>query len=232
MQLRKPQIKLAIVDDHNLFRKGLITLINLADRNKYLVLFEAENGKDMISKLDRKALPDIVLLDIDMAGMDGFETVDWLRKHYPQIAVLVISMVETEDAVMRMVKLGVKGFLSKDIEVEDIHQALKAIAAKGFYYTDFLTGKLIGSLQDEKVASSDHEDAGEEDPLKIELNQNERRFLQLACSEKNYSEISDEMCLSPKTIDGYRAALFTRFNVKNRVGMVLFAIKHGLVTIK
>lgn len=90
MSYRKPQIKIAIVDDHNLFRKGLITLINLADKHNYLVVLEAESGKDMIRKLDKKALPDILLLDIDMPDMDGYEAMLWLRDNYPKIAVLVV----------------------------------------------------------------------------------------------------------------------------------------------
>ena len=100
MPTRSQQIKLAIVDDHKLFRKGLITLIGMAYKNNYLILFEAGSGKEMMSKLDKKALPDIILMDIDMPDMDGFETVAWLQQHYPQIAVLVVSMIEKEEAIV------------------------------------------------------------------------------------------------------------------------------------
>src|SRR6266536_5097208 len=102
MSFKRTQIKLAIVDDHNLFRKGLITLINLADKNNYIVVFEAENGKDLMTKLDKKVLPDIILMDIDMPDMDGFETVLWLQEHYPSISILVVSMIEKEEAIVRM----------------------------------------------------------------------------------------------------------------------------------
>jgi two-component system, NarL family, invasion response regulator UvrY len=232
MAIRKPLVKLAIVDDHNLFRKGLITLINLADKNnQYLVVFEAESGADMIEKLDKKAIPDILLLDIDMPDMDGFETVAWLQKHYPQVSVLVISMVETEEAVVRMVRLGVKGYLSKDIEVDDMYQALKAINEKGHYYTDFLTGRLIDSLQNEKLENP-HNDANRPgNAIWNQLNENERRFIELACTEMTYEQIAERMFLSPKTIDGYRHTIFARFNIKSRVGLVLFAIRKGLVQI-
>jgi len=232
MPIRKPPIKIAIVDDHNLFRKGLITLINLADKQqRYLLVFEAESGQDMIQKLDKKALPDILLLDVDMPDMDGFETVTWLHTHFPQISVLVISMVETEEAVVRMVRLGVKGYLSKDIEVQDIHDALKAISEKGYYYTDFLTGKLVESLKNETPASGGSEISGNPNPIWDRLNENERKFMEFACTELTYEQIAAKMYLSPKTIDGYRQTLFSRFKVKSRVGLVLFAIRNGLVDI-
>lgn len=229
MSYRKPPIKIAIVDDHNLFRKGLITLINLADKQNYLVVLEAESGKDLIKKIDKKALPDILLLDIDMPDMDGYETMSWLKIHYPTIAVLVVSMVETEEAIIRMLRLGVKGYLSKDIEVEDIHQALQAISSKGYYYTDFVTGKLIQSLQTDHSANSE---GVIENPIWTSLNENERKFIEFSCSELTYEQIAEKMFLSSKTIDGYRGKIFTRYNIKSRPGLVLFAIKNQLFKIE
>lgn len=231
MTYRRNPIKIGIVDDHNLFRKGLIKLINPAENANYLIVLEAEGGKDMIRKLDKKALPDILLLDIDMPDMDGYETMAWLKANHPGIAVLVVSMVDTDEAITRMLRLGVKGYLSKDIEEEDIHKALQALSNKGYYYTDFLTGKLIDALKNdsgEKTAN------GELSELLIwnQINENELKFLKLACSELKYEEIAEKMFLSPKTVDGYRAALFTRFNIKNRQGLVLFAIKNQLVKVE
>jgi two-component system, NarL family, invasion response regulator UvrY len=226
----KADIKLAIVDDHNLFRKGLMKLISLGDKdNKYTVLFEAENGNDLKDKLNRKTPPDIILMDIDMPDMDGFETVEWLQKHFPDINILVISMFESEESVIRMLRLGVKGYLSKDIEVEDMHMALEAIANKGFYYTDFISGIMAHTIQN----NSFNKYAKGEKCVEIlnELAENEREFLKLACTEMTYQKIADKMCLSPKTIDGYREALFQKFNVKSRVSLAMYAVKHGLVKI-
>jgi len=166
-----------------------------------------------------------------MPDMDGFETMIWLKDHYPSIAVLVVSMVETEEAVVRMLRLGVKGYLSKDIEVEDIHQALQAISAKGFYYTDFITGKLIESLQTD-TSEKTEVDSMSENIVWKKLTENERKFIKLACSELTYDQIAEKMFLSPKTIDGYRSAIFTRFNIKNRPGLILFALKNHLFSIE
>lgn len=212
------KLKIALVDDHVLFRKGLITLIQLAYPDAE-ILFEADNGLDMQTQLDAENPPEVILLDISMPVMDGFATMQWLNKNYPDIKVLVVSMVEREETIVRMLKMGVKGYLSKDVEPDELANALSALRARGVYYTDFVTGKLISSLH------------GGEPKAAATLNVQEQKFLELACSELTYAEIADRMCLSPKTIDGYRSALFEKLNVKTRVGLVLYAIKNKLVAI-
>jgi two-component system, NarL family, invasion response regulator UvrY len=224
----QPRIKLAIADDHKLFRKGLISLINMINEDRYLIVFEAENGKDLISKLDKKALPDIVIMDINMPGMDGFETVDWLQSHYPTIHILVVSMMEKEENIVRMLKLGVKGYLSKDIDPKDLENAITAIMSKGFYYTDFITGKLIHSLRNE---GKNEDGAGFNELAWNSLNEREREFLKYACTEMTYQEIADLMYLNVKTVDGYRDRIFDKLKVKNRIGLVLYAVRNGLVNI-
>lgn len=213
-------LNIAIVDDHNLFRKGLIKLINLGNiQNKYNILFEADNGHDLQGKMRQTPFPDIILMDIDMPDMDGFEAVDWLQRTHASVKVLVISMVESDEAILRMLRLGVKGYLSKDIEVEDMHRALETIANNGFYYSDTATKvmnyNLNGTMSPNKKA--------------VYLSENEREFIKLAASELTYQQIAEKMNLSPKTIDGYREALFQRLKVKNRVALALYAVKHGIV---
>ena len=222
------QIKLALVDDHNLFRKGLIKLINLADKeNKYHILFEADNGNDLKDKLNKRALPDIVLMDIEMPDMDGYESVEWMRKNYPDISILVVSMFDSEEAIIKMLRLGVKGYLSKHIEVEDMHMALESIGKKGFYYSDSVAGVMAQIIQG-NAAGDEQKNSGR---IKNNLSENEAEFLNLACTELTYQQIADKMNLSPKTIDGYREALFTRFNVKSRVSLAMYAVKNELVKI-
>lgn len=209
------RIKLAIVDDHKLFRKGLISLIEMVFPN-FEVLFEADSGIDLQQKISPNNLPDIVLMDVNMPGMNGFAAVQWLRERYPHLSILIVSMLENEATVIQMLKLGVKGYLCKDVEPQELKDAIYAIMNKGFYYTDFITGKLVHSLQ-----------VGEENVLQI--NNREKEFIHFACSDLTYQEIADKMFLSPKTIDGYRNSLFEKFNVKSRVGLVLYAIRNGVV---
>lgn len=222
MKTTIPSLNIALVDDHNLFRKGLIKLINLGDtQNRYNILFEAENGRDLKEKMIQPPFPDIILMDIDMPDVNGFESVEWLQRTHPSVKVLVISMVDSELEILRMLRLGVKGYLSKDIEVEDMHRALEAIAGNGFYYSDVaaevLNLNLNGGPRQNDAAQS--------------LSENEREFLKLVATEMTYDQIADKMHLSPKTIDGYRDALFKRLNVKTRVTLALYAVRQGIVTL-
>lgn len=218
MAINQP-MRLALVDDHRLFRKGMISLLEVA-ANDYSILFEASDGLEMQQKIDPQNQPDIILMDINMPAMDGFEAVQWLSANFPLIKVLVVSMIEKEESIVKMLQLGVKGYLCKDVEPKELGEALEAIMNKGFYYTDFITGKLVHSLQNNHPEKNNA-------PADHNMNDREKDFLQLACSELTYNEIAAKMFLSPKTIDGYRNALFEKLSVKSRVGLALFAVKHG-----
>jgi len=115
-------IKLALVDDHKLFRKGLISLIEMVNKNR-TILFEAVNGLDMQTKINKNNTPDIVLMDVNMPGMDGLASVQWLKNAYPNVKVLVISMIEKEESIVKMLKLGVKGYLCKDVEPKELGES-------------------------------------------------------------------------------------------------------------
>jgi two-component system invasion response regulator UvrY len=225
------RIKVGIADDHTLFRKGLIKLLN---QDRYELLFDVEDGSKVVDQLEKKdaAIPDIIIMDLQMRGMNGYETVSWLKENHPQIKVLVVSMVDSDDMVVRMLKLGVKGYLSKEMEPEDLHAALDSIMRKNYYYTDFITNKLVHSIQneDETTKGSKHE---MHLPHKLwnSLSTKQKEFLRYACTEMVYEEIADKMCVSPRTIDGYRDVVFERFNTKSRIGLVLYAIRNKLVSI-
>jgi two-component system, NarL family, invasion response regulator UvrY len=230
MKEEQVPIKLAIVDDHNLFRKGLIKLINLADtENKYRVIFEATNGYDLKEKLNRSNLPHIILMDIDMPDMDGYEAVKWLKETFPEISILVISMFDAEEPIIRMLRLGINGYLSKNIEVDDMHCALEAIGTKGFYYPEFVSGAMARAIQQSGPDGQIGSEAGNAGKGANDLSDNEKKFLKLACTELTYMQIAEKMDLSPKTIDGYRETLFNRFKVKSRVSLAMYAVRNGLV---
>lgn len=218
-----PQIKLGIVDDHNLFRKGLISLIHKLNTD-FNILIEAESGLILKEKLNPNNLPDIILLDINMPDMDGFETVKWLHSTFPSIKILVISMIGKEHTMIQMLRMGVKGYLSKDVELKELGEALEAIYKKGFYYTDFITGKLVHSFQ--------HGIPEIQSILEFhELKDREKEFIPLACSELTYKEIADKMCVSEKSVDSYRNTIFSKLHLKSRVGLVIHAIKRGWVDV-
>lgn len=214
-------ITLGLVDDHTLFRKGLVSLIKTLNL-ECSILFEASDGEELQHIMDKNNIPDIVLLDVNMPRKDGFETVQWLHNNHPNVKVLIISMIGKEEVIVKMLKLGVKGYLSKDVEPEELEAALTSLMKKGFYYTDFITGTLVHSFQN---GVSEFEGA-----LRFhELKEREREFIKHACSEMTYYEIADKMFVSPKTIDGYRNSVFEKLNVKNRVGLVLHAIRENWI---
>lgn len=218
------KIKLAVVDDHKLFRDGLTELIN--GFSEYIVIIEADNGADFINQLGAKGIPDIILLDINMKVMDGFETADWLKEHHPMVKVLVLSMYENENAIIRMIKSGAKGYVLKDIRKKELEQALSSLVTKGYYYSDLVTGKLIHVINTGDEKKSGH---SRDNTL---INAKEIEFLKLVCTEITYKEIAEKMNLSPHTIDGYRDVLFEKLDVKSRVGLVLYAIKNKIVLIE
>ena len=191
------KIKIALVDDHELFRDGLLELVN--SFNVYKVIIEAGNGTDFIKQIELKGLPDIVLLDINMKEMDGFQTAEWLKANHPQVKILVLSMYENENAIIRMIKSGAKGYILKNIRKNELENALSSLVTKGYHYTDLITGKIIHMIN-----SIDETKAGQSFNDLSSMSAKEIEFLKLACSELTYKEIAEKMYLSPHTIDGYR----------------------------
>lgn len=220
MTTSKPAV--VLVDDHVLLRNGLANLIR--SFGEYTVLFEAYNGADLISQLKSRSLPDIVLLDVNMPDMDGYETASWLKRNHPEIKILALSMYDTDNSIIRMLKNGVKGYILKDIEPAELKIALESVISKGFYYSEMVTGKLIHTI-------NTFDGAQPKVNQLLRLNDRELEFLKLACTECTYKEIAERMYLSPRTIDGYRDALFEKLTVRTRVGLVLYAIRNGIVSV-
>lgn len=212
----------ALVDDHELLRTGLAAIINSFEGFK--VVFEANNGKQFIEKVKGKTPPDIVLLDITMPVMDGYETSSWIKANLAQTKVLVLSMLENDTAIIRMLKNGARGYILKDSKPKVFKDALDNIRDSGYFINELVSNKLMHYIN--------HEEVFEGDALALNnLSENETTFLKWICTEKTYKEIADEMCLSPRTIDTYRDNLFKKLDVKTRVGLAIFAIKNGIVNI-
>ncbi|MFY7900048.1 MAG: response regulator [Chitinophagaceae bacterium] len=212
-------VEIAVTDDHELFRKGLIALIDALD-GRFKVVIEATNGNDLITQLQAApSIPDLIILDMNMPGKSGYETVVWLNQHYPNIKVLIVSMVEREESVIQMLKLGVRGYLSKDIAPEHLEEAILAVTEKGFYYTDFITGKLLLELQKDINSIN----------TPVFLSEKEKEILQLMCTELTHKEIANKLGVSVKTVDNYRDVLCKKLNAVSRIGLVTYAIRNKIV---
>lgn len=213
-------IKIALVDDHVLFRKGLASLIKLF--SGYRVTLEAANGKDFIRQLNPAECPDIVLLDISMPEMDGFETAAWIRDHHPEIKVLALSTMDSEASIIRMVRQGAKGYVLKDAEPEELKRAFDEVLRFGYFFNDLVTHRVMKALTG--VANSI-------DATFEKLSDRELEFLKHSCSELSYTQIADIMCVSPRTVEGYRNSLCEKLGLKTRTGLAIYAIKNGIVIV-
>jgi DNA-binding NarL/FixJ family response regulator len=182
----------------------------------YEVLYEANNGKELLDRIKLKMVPDVVLLDISMPEMDGFETALWLKNNYPEVKVLALSMNDKEDSIVGMLRNGARGYLLKGCKPFELKQALDAVVDKGYYYTEFVTGQLIKSLNPETLQNP-------QDNLR--LNERELEFVKWACSDLTYVQIADKMCVSPRTVDGYRESVFQKLNVKSRQTLAMAAVR-------
>lgn len=211
----------ALVDDHALLRNGLAALV---EDLGYKVIIQADNGQIFVDKIQEGQVPDIVLLDINMPVMDGYKTAAWLKKNCPSAKVLALSMNDDDQAIIRMLRNGARGYLLKDNEPEELKTALLAVLDKGFYHSELVTSRLLQSLNTpEKKELPRVED--------FDLSEKEKDFLKHACSEMTYREIAEQMAVSPRTIDSWRDILFEKLELKSRVGLVIFAIKHGIVKV-
>jgi two-component system, NarL family, invasion response regulator UvrY len=212
---------IALVDDHSLLRNGLAQLVESLGHK---VLFEADNGQHFQQQLNGNNHPDIVLMDINMQPMDGFETTQWLKENHPDIQVLALSMYDNEGSIIRMLKCGAKGYILKDSDPTELQTAINSVLTKGYYYSDLVSGKLIHAIN--KI-----DDTGSDINTITSLNEREIDFLKYTCTEFTYKEIAEKMFVSPRTIDGYRDDLFDKLKVKTRVGLVMYAIKNGVVIV-
>ena len=213
--------KVALVDDHSLLRDALGKIIDSLP--EYHVSILADNGKDFTEKIKHQLAPQLVILDLNMPVYNGFETAKWIRNNYPEMLVLVLTMYDSEIALLQLLQVGVRGFLKKDIHPTELKFAMQSVLSTGYYYSHNTTGRLVNLFKNDGLKSM---------PLhNIIINQNELRFLKLASTEFTYKEIASQMNISPRTVDNYRDSLFIKLNVKSRVGLAMFAIKSGIVTL-
>ncbi|WP_316737768.1 response regulator transcription factor [Pedobacter aquatilis] len=208
-------LPIAIVDDHTLFRQGLANL--LSEFEEIDIVFQATNGVDMQNQIKSHPGVQLVLMDINMPVMDGYAATRFIKKEYPDVKVLALSMHEEEKAIIEMLKAGAGGYILKGSTPSDLVIAIKAIIEKGFYINEMVSGRLLFQLK-------------KEDPKPI-ITEKELTFLQHCSTELTYKDIADLMNISPRTVDNYRESLFAKLNIKTRTGLVVYGIKNDLIKI-
>lgn len=206
---------IVIVDDHLLIAKAISSMIN--EFKGYNVLYEVENGKELKDKFQlEKNIPDIVLLDISMPVMNGFETAAWLKQNHPAVKVIVLTMQGDDVSLVKMIRAGAISYLNKNVHPTELQKALDAVCEKGMYYPDWATSRILHAL------------AHNEDEQVIKLSEREIEFLRYCCTEMTYNEMGEKMFCSGRTVESYRDSLFEKLHVKTRTALALFAVKMGL----
>ena len=203
-----------VVDDHVLLSQAIGGLVE--DFNKFQVLYLCNNGRELLDKFaNPNNVPDLVLMDIKMPILNGIETAEILKKEFPKVKILALSIEEDEYTILKMLRAGASGYLLKYTKKDILEKALEEVMENGYYYTNTVTQILMDSLENE---------------IDTELKEKEIEFIKLACTDMSYKEIAKTMCCSYKTVEGYRDAVHKKLKIKNRIGLVLFAIHHNLFT--
>jgi DNA-binding NarL/FixJ family response regulator len=213
-------IKIMIVDDHDLFREGLKYILSKAP--EFQIAGDASNGVEYLEKL-QSIKPDIVLMDIDMPRMNGFEATRQSLEIYPDLKIITLSMHGDQGHYQRMIELGVKGFVLKDSGISQLKNAISEVYQGRNYFSQ----ELLMSIILKKVQSPQ----GEQLRLKLDISARELEVLQYICKACTNKQIADSLYISPKTVEGHKAKLMEKTNSSNSVSLVLFAIKNHLVEI-
>lgn len=204
-------IKIALTDDHNLFRKSLKFLIDHFDNME--VVLEAENGLQLLRKIGKLKV-DVVLLDLQMPVMDGFETGMYLREFYPDVKIVVLTLLNDKDSIQKIMHLGADGYLTKKIDPHILKKALESIFVNGFYLDRDVAYVLANLTEDELVK---------------DFTLREVQIIRLSAQELSAKEIAIELGISIRTVEAFRGNLICKTNSKNFVGVILYALKHKII---
>lgn len=208
------RVKVALVDDHTLFRTGLRTL--LEGDGACEVVGQAADGAELLARLEAGLRPEVVLLDIDMPRVDGFAVAERLAAEYPHIGIVVLSMHGERDYYFRMVALGAKGFLLKNSDFAQVAAAIEAVAGGGTYFSP----ELLKILSDAAPA-----------PTLDPLTEREIEVLRLICQGLSSQQIAGRLFLSKRTVEAHRANLLEKTGALNTANLVIYAVRRGLIAL-
>jgi two-component system, NarL family, invasion response regulator UvrY len=216
--MNQPVINVGYAEDHHAVRKGIVSLIEESGDIK--VTLEGSDGKDLLDKLSLcEQLPDVLLMDLNMPVMNGFDLLKEIRKRWPNIPALVLTSFYQEYYIMQMIRLGARGYLLKSTDPEHIIDGIRKVYEYGYYYNESLSGKMVSGLVAEKFKA----------PV---LNEREIELLRHVCSDYSYADIARLMQTTYKTVDGIRMRLCTKLQINSRIGLVLAAIRFGYYTVE
>lgn len=213
------KIKIAIADDYKIFRDGL--KVGLLNDDNLEVVLEADNGEDLLAGFE-KNLPDVVIMDLKMPIMDGMEATKVIKKKYSTVKVLVVTMYEDDKFIIHLMENGANGYLLKNADAEEIKKSIYAVHENGYYFNDVVNKALLKKL----VLKGNLKPSFNQN---IEFTERELEVLKLICAEKTAVEIGKEIFLSPRSVEGIRQRLIEKVGVRNTAGLVMFAIKNGII---
>jgi len=207
-------IHIAYADDHAIVRKGIITFIK--EMGGIEVDIEAGNGRDLINQLEKaKTLPDICMIDINMPGLNGFDTLIEIKERWPQMRTLVLTIFDHELYIIRMIKHGANGYLLKSCDPEDIKRALTSIYLNGFYHSEMVNTQLLFAIKNKEVKLP-------------HFTEKELQVLKYCCTDLSYAQIAQKMETTSRSVEGYRDSLFKKLKVNSRVSLALYAVQAGI----
>lgn len=213
------KIKIAIADDYKIFREGL--KVGLSADDSLEVILEADNGEDLLKGLESNS-PDVIIMDLKMPIMDGMEATKEVRKKFPSIKVLVVSMYEDDKFIIHLMENGANGYLLKNAEPDEIRRSIYSVHENGYYFNDLVNKALLKKL----VLKNNLKPSFNQN---IDLTEREQEVLKMICEEKTAAEIAKEIFLSPRSVEGIRQRLIEKIGVRNTAGLVMFAVKNGIV---
>ena len=214
------QIRVAIADDHQIFRKGVILSMRAYTNIEFI--FEASNGEELLQKIKEQEEPDVILCDLKMPVKDGIDATKQITKDYPKVRVIILTMYEDERFVGHLMDCGAAGYLLKSTEPSEIRSAIQDVMRTGFYLNPFVNKVLIKKNYGKQKFNPSLS-------TEIIVTEREKEVLTLVCMEYTASEIALKMEISSRTVEAIKDRLMERFGVKNSVGLVFYAMKNQLI---
>ena len=213
-------LRIAITDDHALFRKSLSLLVGSFENME--VVLEASNGKDLLEKLKSVSV-DILLLDIEMPEMDGFETSQKISELYPNIKVLILTLRNEEDVIRKLMSIGIHGYFTKNTDPSELRNAISRLNDGGFYFEKSLTAIIQNILEDSTIISKAQE--------VLIFTEREMEIVRLTLKEYSGTQIAYELNISPKTVEKHKRNLMEKIGSKNFIGVLVYALLHDFISL-